>query len=133
MSVAGTVDDSSTKWNRAGFKDTFKRSRKTTSRRDSDSNSASSTTLERTIPTLDGRRRSSTESSSALKKVLSGGRRGRLGKNNDSSSSLQRPETSGGHEYPYRPSDEPFRAAYESSEGLLGGSEDFTEDEGVDV
>jgi hypothetical protein len=128
MSVTGAGLDESTKWSRSGFKDTFKRGRKNTQRRDSDSNS--STTLERIIPTLDGRRRSSTESSSALKKVLSGGRRGRLGKN-DSNSSLTRPEISGG-------SNEPFRGFYNNSstEGPLGaGSEDaanFTEDENED-
>lgn len=132
MSVAGGLDDS-TKWSRSGFKDTFKRGRKNTSRRGSDSNSASSTTLEKRSslekikPSFDGRRRSSTESSSALKKVLSGGRRGRLGNKNDSSSSLPRPETSG--------STEPFRGLYNSStEGPLitFGSEDaanFTEDD----
>ncbi|QDS74799.1 hypothetical protein FKW77_002170 [Venturia effusa] len=124
MSVAGT-DDTTTKWSRSGFKDTFKRGRKAPSRRDSDSNSTGSATIERIIPTLDGRRRSSTDSSSALKKVLSGGRRGRLGKK-DSSSSIQRPET-------------------RTSNGLLqnnsstedplggGGSEDYTEDEGEDL
>lgn len=136
MSVTGGLDDS-LKWSRSGFKDTFKRGRKNTSRRDSDSNSASSTTLERIIPPLDGRRRSSTESSSALKKVLSGGRRGRLGNKNDSNSSLPRPETSGGPE-PFRNGNEPFRNLYNSStEGPLGGgSEDvgnFTEDENEDL
>ncbi|RDI79349.1 hypothetical protein Vi05172_g10573 [Venturia inaequalis] len=140
MSVAGT-DDSSSIWSRSGFKDTFKRGRKPTSRRDSDSNSASSATVERIIPTLDGRRRSSTESSSALKvkKVLSGGRRGRLGKIEGTStgtSSIQRPETSGGHGHghDHRTSNEPFRAAYDSpTEGpQAGGSEDYTDDEGED-
>ncbi|TID14707.1 hypothetical protein E2P81_ATG08662 [Venturia nashicola] len=132
MSVAGK-DDNSTKWSRSGFKDTFKRGRKGTSRRDSDSNSnsASSATAERIIPTFDGRR-SSTDSSSALKKVLSGGRKGRLGKN-ESTSSIQRPETSEGHGNPR--SNDAFRGAYNSSaEGPVGsgGSEDYTEDEGED-